>query len=173
MLHRLFASGSDRACDRWKRDQQIQGAEDLSLHHHYRAMNFLGKPVEDQTDRTSFIHRRIKDQVEEGLFEARKDLFTGLDFVFFDTTSIYFEGEGGEILIELGRSKDHRPEHNQMIVGAVLDNSGKPICCEMWPGNTTDVKSLIPVTDRIRKRFGVGDCWPDCRPGNDQHQNTG
>lgn len=157
-LHRLFVSGSDRACDRWKRDYLIRGAEDLSLHHHYRAMNFLGEAVEDQTERTPFIHRTIKDQVEEGLFEARRDLFTGLDFVFFDTTSIYFEGEGGESLGELGHSKDHRPEHNQMIVGAVLDSSGKPICCEMWPGNTTDVKSLIPVTDRIRKRFGVGDC---------------
>jgi len=158
VLHRLFASGSDRACDRWKRDYQIRGAEYLSLHHHYRAMNFLGERVEDQTARTPFIHRKIKDLVEEGLFEARRDLFTGLDFVFFDTTSIYFEGQGGDTLCELGRSKDHRPEHNQMIVGAVLDSSGKPICCEMWPGNTTDVKSLIPVTDRIRKRFGVGEC---------------
>jgi transposase len=158
VLHRLFISGSDRACDRWKRDYFVRGTENLSLHHHYRAMNFLGEAIEDQTGNTSFIHRKVKDQVEEGLFEAGRDLFTGLDFVFFDTTSIYFEGEGGQVLGELGRSKDHRPEHNQMIVGAVLDNSGKPICCEMWPGNTTDVKSLIPVTDRIRKRFGVGDC---------------
>jgi len=158
VLHRLFVSGSDRACDRWKRDYLIKGAEELSLHQHYRAMRFLGEEVEDQTNRTPFIHRTIKDQIEEGLFEVRRDLFTGLDFVFFDTTSIYFEGVGGDILGEKGHSKDHRPEHNQMIVGAVLDSNGKPICCEMWPGNTTDVKSLIPVTDRIRKRFGVGDC---------------
>jgi hypothetical protein len=43
-----------------------------------------------------------------------------------------------------------------MVVGVVLDNRGKPVCCEMWPGNTTDVKSLIPVTDRIRSRSQVG-----------------
>jgi transposase len=42
-----------------------------------------------------------------------------------------------------------------MVVGAIIDDKGKPICCEMWPGNTTDVKTLIPVTDRVRKRFGV------------------
>ncbi|HET58220.1 MAG TPA: transposase, partial [Deltaproteobacteria bacterium] len=108
VLHRLFASGSDRACDRWKRDHSVKGAENLSLHHHYRAMNFLGETARDQTGKTPFIDRRIKDQVEEELFEARRDLFTGLDFVFFDTTSIYFEGEGGAILGELGRSKDHR-----------------------------------------------------------------
>jgi transposase len=45
-----------------------------------------------------------------------------------------------------------------MIVGAVLDTHGKPICCEMWPGNTADIKTILPVTDRIRNRFGVGQC---------------
>ena len=43
-----------------------------------------------------------------------------------------------------------------MVVGVTLDNKGRPICCEMWPGNTTDVKTLIPVADRIRTRFNVG-----------------
>jgi transposase len=42
-----------------------------------------------------------------------------------------------------------------MVVGAIIDDKGKPICCEMWPGNTTDVKTLIPVIDRVRKRFGI------------------
>ena len=42
-----------------------------------------------------------------------------------------------------------------MIVGTVLDGHGRPICCELWPGNTTDVKTLIPVVDRLRSRFGI------------------
>jgi transposase len=43
-----------------------------------------------------------------------------------------------------------------MVVGAVIDNKGKPVCCEMWPGNRTDVKALIPVIDRVRSRFNTG-----------------
>ena len=43
-----------------------------------------------------------------------------------------------------------------MVVGAVIDNKGKPVCCEMWPGNTADVKTLIPVIDRVRSRFNAG-----------------
>ena len=43
-----------------------------------------------------------------------------------------------------------------MVVGAVIDDSGRPICCEMWPGNTADVKTLVPVTERIGNRFKVG-----------------
>jgi transposase len=42
-----------------------------------------------------------------------------------------------------------------MIVGVVLDDKGTPLCCEMWPGNTTDVKTLLPVIERIRGRFHV------------------
>jgi len=75
--------------------------------------------------------------------------------VFFDTTSIYFEGEGGETLGQYGHSKDHRKNRKQMVVGVVLDQEGRPICCEMWPGNTTDVKTLLPVARRLQKRFGI------------------
>lgn len=42
-----------------------------------------------------------------------------------------------------------------MVVGAVLDGEGRPICCELWPGNTTDVTTLIPVVDRLWRRFRI------------------
>ena len=119
-------------------------------------MSFLGEVVEDQSGATIFSPRCIKEVIEEGMFLERIDLFTGLDLVFFDTTSIYFEGEGGDTLGQKGHSKDHRPDLNQMVVGAVIDNRGKPVCCEVWPGNTADVKTLIPVIDRIRSRFHIG-----------------
>jgi len=156
VLHRLFVSGSDRSCDKWHRDYVLQGVEGLSLHHLYRAMAFLGEELDDQRDRTPFSPRCTKDLVEEALFDRRRDLFSGLDCVFFDTTSVYFEGEGGQTLGRLGHSKDHRPDCNQMIVGVILDNSGHPVCCEMWPGNTADVRSLVPVIARIRSRFEIG-----------------
>jgi transposase len=80
---------------------------------------------------TSFSPRCNKDLIEEGMFSARRDLFTGLSTVFFDTTSIYFDGIGGENLCKRGHSKDHRPDLNQIVVGVVLDDTGKPICCEI------------------------------------------
>lgn len=156
VLHRLFASGSDRACDKWCRDYVIDGVDELSLHHLYRAMAFLGEVTADQKDATPFAPRCIKDLVEEGTFLEHRDLFTGLDLVFFDTTSIYFEGSGGQTIGQRGKNKDHRPDLKQMVVGALIDDNGRPICCEMWPGNTTDVKTLIPVIERIRNRFHIG-----------------
>jgi transposase len=154
VLHRLIVSGSDRFCERWRRDYSINGTEQLDLHHLYRAMTFLGEEVDDQKGATPFTPRCNKDLIEESIFFDERNLFSGLDLVFFDTTSIYFEGQGGTIG-KRGFSKDHRPDLNQMVVGAIIDDKGKPVCCEMWPGNTTDVKTLIPVTDRVRKRFGI------------------
>jgi hypothetical protein len=158
VLHRLVHPGSDRAADQWKSDYQIDGCEHLQLHHLYRAMAWLGEelPADQQQDKTPFAPRCTKDRIEEGVFQHRRDLFTDLQLVFFDTTSIYFEGEGGKDIGQRGFSKDHRPDLYQMVVGAVLDGQGRPICCELWPGNTTDVKTLIPIVDRLRSRFGVG-----------------
>jgi DDE family transposase len=157
VLHRLLAPGSDRAADRWKHDYLLGGAAELGLHHLYRAMAWLGEPLPDDEQRgsTRLVPLCTKDRIEEGLFGRRRDLFTQLQVVFFDTTSIYFEGEGGDELGQYGHSKDHRPDLYQMVVGAVLDGDGRPICCEMWPGNTTDVKTLIPVVDGLYRRFGV------------------
>jgi transposase len=156
VLHRLFVSGSDRSCHRWQRDYHINGVENLQLHHLYRAMAFLGEAIDERDASQPLAPRCLKDHIEERLFYQRRDLFTGLDLVFFDTTSLYFEGDGGSTLGQQGHSKDHRPDLNQMVVGIVLDDQGKPLCSEMWPGNTADVTTLLPVAQRLRQRFGVG-----------------
>ncbi len=112
-----------------------------------------GRRPDDQKSATPFAPRCTKDVVEERLFLLNRHLFSGLDLVFFDTTSIYFEGAGGETIGERGFNKDHRPDLNQMVVGAVLDDNGRPLCCEMWPGNTTDVKTLIPGCEKNQGSF--------------------
>ena len=145
VLHRLFMSGSDRSAEQWRRDMVIPGVEGLELHHLYRAMRWLGE---------------AKDEVEEAMFVGRRDLFSELSLAFFDTTSLYFEGRGGESLGQYGHSKDHRPDLRQMVVGAVLTGDGRPICCELWPGSHADGNALLPVVDRLRQRFGLTRvCW--------------
>ncbi len=145
VLHRLFESGSDRAGDRWRRDVRVPGSDGLKLHHLYRAMRWLGDS---------------RAEVEEALFQRRRDLFTECTLAFFDTTSLYFEGRGGESLGQFGFSKDHRPDRRQMIVGAVLTEDGRPVCCEFWPGNQADVQALLPVVAKVKQRFGLKRlCW--------------
>jgi len=87
VLHRLFASGSDRAGQKWKSDYVIDGADELALHQMYRCMGWLGEVVEEPGEAEGvFAVRTRKDLIEEALFARRRDLFSDLDMVFYDTT---------------------------------------------------------------------------------------
>jgi len=154
VLHRLFSPGSDRAAETWRDAYRIAGTQPLELHHLYRAMAWLGETQEESSELEG-IPRTTKDEIEEQLFDRRRDLFSEVDLVFFDTTSIYFEGQGGESLGQHGFSKDHRPDLRQLVVGLAVDVQGWPICSLLWPGNTTDAKALLPVVQRFQKRFRV------------------
>ena len=77
--HRIMASGSDRFCDKWHRDYVVKGADEIALHHLYRAMAFIGEEIEDQANATPFAPRCTKDVVEERLFLLNRHLFSGHD----------------------------------------------------------------------------------------------
>ena len=152
-LHRVFVSGSDRDCSSWMEDYDIPGAEGLDLHHFYRAMAWLGEEVEEKPER-ALAPRCVKDLIEEKLFDLvpRTTSLTPPSYSWTPPASPS-TARAAETLGEHGYSKDYRPDLKQMILGLVVDGDGRPICTEMWPGNTADVTSLLPVVDRLRKRF--------------------
>jgi hypothetical protein len=76
LLHRLMVSGSNRFCDKWKRDYLIPGTKGLELHHLYRAMSFLGEVLPEHKQTNGLATRRNKDLVEEMLFFHNRDLFS-------------------------------------------------------------------------------------------------
>jgi hypothetical protein len=154
VLHRLFDPGSDRAAEKWRHGLVIGGVAGLELHQLYRAMGWLGDELADQSAR-GIGPRTTKDLVEERLFALRNNLFSELSLVFLDTTSLYFEGQGGQSLGQYGHSKDHRPDLKQVILAVVIDARGRPICSELWPGNTTDVTTLLPIIERLKTRFMI------------------
>jgi hypothetical protein len=111
-------------------------------------MAWLGEQTADD--------RPMTEHVEEALYRHRQSLFGKLSVAFFDTTSLYFEGQGGATLGERGFSKDFRPQLHQVVLGLVLDDHDRPIASFLWPGNTADVTTLLPVVERLRTRFGIG-----------------
>jgi len=147
VLHRLMVSGSDRHASRWHHGFRIPGAEELTLDHAYRAMIWLGEEIADG--------RTTTEAIEEDLYRHRQELFGEVSIAFFDTTSLYFEGAGGQTLGQFGHSKDYRPHLKQVVLGMVLDGDDRPFASFLWPGNTADVTRLMPVVQRLRERFGI------------------
>jgi hypothetical protein len=147
VLHRLIVSGSDRHADHWRRGVVVPGAESLTLEYAYKAMTWLGEAIGQ--DRT------MTDAIEEALYRHRQPLFGEVSLAFFDTTTLWFEGKGGETLGRRGHSKDHRPHLHQVVLGIVLDGKDRPIASFLMPGNTADVTTLLPVVTRLEQRFGL------------------
>ena len=161
VLHRLFISGSDRAAEAWKENYSIPGAEELALQHLYRAMVRLGQEIGQGSLRDSPMHEGL----DPGgcLLISRRDWLSEVGLLFFDTTSIYFEGAGGQsprgIRSQQGPPSRSAPDGSRGGSGC----GGPTRCRQMWPGNTADAKSLLPVVERMRAKFRVRErCawWP-------------
>ncbi len=43
-----------------------------------------------------------------------------------------------------------------MVLAVVIDGEGRPVCTEMLPGNSADSTVLLPVVDRLHRRFRIG-----------------
>ncbi len=141
VLQRLLAPGSDLQGSQWIGTVEAEGFDRLRLAHFYKTLGVLW---------------RCKEQIEGHLYRRGLDLFNQeVDLVFFDTTSTYFEGISWEGWAKRGMSRDRRPDHLQLIVAVVMRRDGIPISCEIWPGNTADVTSLVPILEGMKKRFRI------------------
>jgi len=143
VLHRLTVSGSDRHASEWRNGLRVPGAEGLGLDEAYKAMAWLGEIDEHG--------RSTAEAIEEALYRHRQPLFGAVSIAFFDTTTLWFEGAGGESLGQRGHSKDYRGHLKQIV----LDDADRPIASFLMPGNTADVTMLLPVVRRLRDRFGI------------------
>ena len=158
---RALAPSSKLAAARWAgEDVHIAGLAETSDDACYRAMDWL---LEVQPA----LEREVYHQVASLLSLE-------VDLLFFDTTSTYFEldeadepvarDERGELLAEgdggeaaghvgfrsYGRSKDHRPDLPQVVVGMAVTREGIPVRVWSWPGNTSDSALIRQVKDDLR-----------------------
>jgi hypothetical protein len=120
-----MVSGSDRHASGWRSGMRLPGAkpapakaDGLDLDHAYKAMAWLGA-VDD-------AGRSMAETVEEALYRHREPLFGAVSIAFFfDTTSLWFEGAGGESLGQYGHSKDYRGHLKQVVLGIVLHDADR------------------------------------------------
>jgi hypothetical protein len=161
VANRALAASSKLAAAGWVSDDvHIDGLPQTSDDACYRAMDWL---------------LEIKNALEREVFwQVATLLDLEVDLLFFDTTSTYFEldeadaplarDERGTTLPDTtngdgatkvgfrtyGKSKDHRDELPQLIVGMAVTRSGIPVRVWCWPGNTTDSALIRQVKADLR-----------------------
>ena len=112
------------------------------------------------------LHRvyRMMDNLSDGLIErvqrivqreAQALLGAKCEVLFFDATTLYFEVNNADELRNNGWSKDGKSEHVQVVLALVQTVEGLPIGYELFPGNTADVSTLLPVVRKLQGRFDI------------------
>jgi hypothetical protein len=161
VANRALAPSSKLAAARWaSEDVLIPGLDTTSDDACYRAMDWL---------------LQIREQLEKAVFDrASEVLGLEVDLLFFDTTSTYFvteeadapvardqqgravpdgagDGAGREAGFRTwGKSKDHRDDLPQVVIGMAVTRDGIPLRVWCWPGNTADSALIRQVKDEVR-----------------------
>lgn len=114
---------------------------DFSLDDLYRSLSFFKKY---QTDLKLWIHEHIRSAYGRDT-----------SLVYYDVTNYYFEIDKEDEVKTRGVCKEHRP--NPIIqMGLFMDTNGLPITYGLFPGNTLDKQTLIPLMKSIVNDYGLG-----------------
>jgi len=161
--NRALAPSSKLAAARWaSEDVLVTGLPQTTDDACYRAMDWL---------------LEIREQLERQVFDrASEVLGLEVDLLFFDTTSTYFvteeadqpvardqqgnpapegveaaAGQGREAGFRTwGKSKDHRDDLPQVVIGMAVTRDGIPLRVWCWPGSTADSALIRQVKDDLR-----------------------
>ncbi len=161
VANRALSPSSKLAASVWvNEDVEIPGLPTITDDALYRAMDFL---------------LEIAPALEKAVFHEVANLLNlEVDLLFFDTTSTYFcideaddavERDGrGEVLTDddessaittgfrtYGKSKDHRDDLPQIVVGLAVTREGIPVRVWSWPGNTADSALIRQVKADLRE----------------------
>lgn len=100
----------------------------------------------------------IKSEVEVKVVEfAKKYYGFSYDLLFYDVTTLYFETFEDDELRKTGFSKDGKAQQPQILVALMVTKEGFPISYEIFPGNTFEGHTIIPVIKEFIKKYDVKD----------------
>lgn len=114
---------------------------------------------------TQRIYRQIpklieyKELIEQQAYKIAIEKFKEqFYYVLYDVTTLYFESfKPDELKIE-GFSKDNKPQQPQIVVGLLVTQSGFPLSYEVFPGNTFEGKTMMPIVEKFMTKH------PDTKP---------
>ncbi len=145
VLNRLAQPSSKYGALRWLKVSAtpfLLGLGDTPRHENalYRAM-----------DRLWVRHNGVETRIWERVV---KPLTAHPDIYYHDLTSTYFEREPDDF-VKFGYSRDKVEGCPQVNWGMVVTPEGFPITCQVYPGNTTDVTTVVGMRTRLQSLFGL------------------
>ena len=102
------------------------------------------------------LNSKLKPDIERISFEYTKKLLKGnIGVVFYDMATLYFEASEEDDYRIPGFNKDGKHQQPQIMVGLLVSGHGYPIGYQIFEGNTSETKTLIPVLESFQKKFDI------------------
>ena len=103
------------------------------------------------------LNSKLKPHIEQLTFEHTSKLMGGkIGVVFYDMTTLYFEASEEDDYRIPGFNKDGKHQQPQIMIGLLVSSFGYPIGYQIFEGNTSETKTLIPVLEAFQEKFNIG-----------------
>ena len=122
----------------------------------HAACDVLGLESFDEDDLYKNLDWLAKNQakIEDRLFRKRNPDGKAQLFLY-DVTSSYLEGTHNQ-LGAFGYNRDKKKGKQQIVIGLLCDEEGRPLSVEAFRGNTSDTKTFPSQVRKVAHRFGGG-----------------
>jgi transposase len=146
-INRCVAPCSHYSIPQWVSKTAISEIIDQELHH------LNDDKIYYELDKIDQNHECIEDHLFQLTYRKDKKSY---DYINYDLSSSYFVGFKCD-LSNFGKSKDDKPHHKQVILGILVNDKGYPFKWDVYPGNMSEVNTLINNVDACTKRFKLKD----------------
>jgi transposase len=146
VFNRLIDPTSKIGIVEWLRAETSMPGIDAEAVHHMQLMRAMDALEEN------------KDAVEQAVANQLHPLLDkDLSVVFYDVTSVRIHGVAqlGDDLRAYGQSKDVHGIGRQFALGVIQTAEGLPIAHEVFEGNVAETRTLVPILQRLQKRFAL------------------
>ncbi len=146
-------------------DHRKSAVQDWSLKRRETLSQLCGQPIRDvelNDDRLGNLLRHMSDGKAWEMIETQLWRGTVLAYdlkiegVRLDSTTSYgYHTVGEDGLMQLGHSKDHRPDLPQLkLMAAAAEPMGQLVACDVHPGHRADDGLYVPLIRRVRQMVG-------------------
>lgn len=102
------------------------------------------------------LNTQNQARIQKIIFNHTKKVLGGkIGVVFYDMTTLYFEAMDEDDIRKIGYSKDGKHQHPQIMLGLLVSTNGYPIGYEIFQGNTSETKTLIPILETFQSKFNI------------------
>lgn len=103
------------------------------------------------------LRSSYKKRVEAAAYaHTRKVCGDAIAVVFYDMTTLYFDAVDEDDLRRIGFSKDGKFQKPQIVLGLLVAPNGFPIGYDIFKGNTYEGHTLVPLLERMRRKYAFG-----------------